>query len=103
MEDNTLSDFDFCKKYKVIIEKSHVNPNGYKFGKVDEFKNRTKFCFTLTYYFEMYKNNRNPVVKVDNVDGNNFDGINEIIKHFKDNYALKHAVCCDGLIEKVNV
>jgi len=90
------------KVYKVLIQKSYRNSDGYIFmDPKDKDVATADRTFTLIYSFKK-TNVHNPMFVINTVQGDDFKGRNRIIKHFEENHALAFAVKMDGLFEALN-
>lgn len=93
------------KIYKVLIQKTYRNNEGYIFmdpKEKDPATIITERTFTLVYSYQKISNSRNPMLVVKAVQGEDFKGRLRIIKHFEENHALAYAVKIDGLFEVLN-
>ena len=89
--------------YKVFIEKTYRNNQGYVFMHPKEApKDCDNKSFVLVYHFKKIPNLHNPMLVIESVSGEDFKGRLKIIKHFEGNHALEHSVKCDGLFEALN-
>ena len=89
---------DPLKKYRVYIEMSGRNSEGYIFmhpRAVNE-KSNSNF-FILTFSFKKVEGKRNPLFMINKIDGLNFDDRIEVINHFVKHHALSYCVSQDGL------
>lgn len=83
------------KVYKVFIQKTYRNNEGYLYS---DPKTTTPDpmmedrSFTLIYTFQKIGEQRNPMLVVKAVNGEDFKGRLRIIKHFEENHALSYAV-----------
>ena len=91
---------NFEKIYKVSIQKTYKNEEGYIFmspryapEKVD---NKS---FMLVFHFKKIHDTHNPMFVVEAVVGDDFKGRNKIIKSFEENHAIEYAVTEDGFFE----
>ncbi len=83
------------KTYKVLIQKTYRNNEGYIFSDPKKTKPDPMMedrSFTLIYMFQKIGEQRNPMFVVKTVNGEDFKGRLRIIKHFEDNHALSYAV-----------
>jgi hypothetical protein len=90
--------FDPCKKYKVYIEMSGRNSEGYIFmhpKAVDE-KSNSNF-FIMTFSFRKMGDKRNPLFNVERLEGMDFEDRIEVINHFAKHNALTYCVKQDGI------
>lgn len=90
--------FDPCKKYRVYVEVSGSNTEGYIFmhPKAVNIKSNSEF-FILTYYFKQIGGKRNPLFMVDRLEGMDFTDRIKLINHFAKYHALLYSVGLDGI------
>ena len=93
------------KIYKVMIQKTYRNNEGYIFFDPKDKSAETiieERTFTLVYSFQKISNAHNPMFVIKAVQGEDFKGRLRLIKHFEENHALAYAVQKDGLFEALN-
>ena len=86
------------KFYKVLIQKTYKNNEGYIFANpdiVNSLIDNTDKSFVMVYYFKKIPNIRNPMFVVESVSGEDFKGKAKIVRHFEENHSLEYAVKCD--------
>ena len=90
--------FDPCKKYKVYIEMSGRNSEGYIFMHPKSVNEKsTSNFFIMTFSFKKMDSKRNPLFMVDRLEGIDFEDRIEVINHFAKHHALTYSVNQDGL------
>jgi hypothetical protein len=83
--------------YKVFIQKTYRNLDGYVFMSPDKAENNSvERSFVMVYCFKKIPNLHNPMFIVKSIVGDDFKGRIKIIKHFEENHALAYAVQQDG-------
>lgn len=90
------------KVYKVLIQKTYRNSEGYIFSDPKEDKKDPLIIersFVLIYEFKKIINVHNPMFVIVAVQGDDFKGRLRMIKHFEENHALAYAVQQDGFYE----
>ena len=93
------------KIYKVLIQKTYRNNEGYIFSdpkKTIPDPMMEDRSFTMIYTFQKIGEQRNPMFVVKSVNGEDFKGRMRIIKHFEESHALSYACEQDGLFEGLN-
>jgi hypothetical protein len=99
-QDYLTQSYKFEKKYKVYLEKTSLNFNGYSHCQPQYAPESTdKKHFILTFHFKKAEKAINPLFIIDNIDGESFSEKAEIITDFKKNHALSYATEVDGLNE----
>jgi hypothetical protein len=84
--------------YKVFIQKTYRNLDGYVFMSPEKaVNNSVERSFVMIYCFKKIPNLHNPMFVVKSIVGDDFKGRIKIIKHFEENHALAYAVQQDGL------
>ncbi len=90
------SDQIFEKKYSVYIEQTEFSYQGYIFEEPRlALTNKHRKNFILIFHFKKQPKNRNPLIMIDSLEGDDFAEKITIINHFKKNNALTYAVKVD--------
>ena len=91
------------KKYKVILEKDPDATDGYEFFSPEEMQihDDGKSRCAVTYYYKKVASKHNPIMVIETIDGDDFDGRYGIVSHFERRHALTYAVAIDGLYEDI--
>ncbi len=101
-DDVLFKEYNLEKLYRVYIEKTYSNTDGYVFKQPQyASKHVENKGFILTFHFKKFKN-RNPLCIIDNIDdGDNFEDKINTINNFKRNHALSYSLEVDGLMEVI--
>ena len=86
------------KKYKVVLEKDPEAKDGYEFfhpDEADDHDTGLPRC-SITYYYTKLGKKHNPIMIIESIEGEDFNGRYGIISHFERNHALKYAVELDS-------
>jgi len=91
---------NFEKVYKVYIQKTYRNEEGYIFMSPQYApKEVDSKSFILVFHFKKIPDARNPMFVISAVIGDEFNGRKKIIKSFEENHALEYSVAEDGFFE----
>ena len=88
----------FEKSYRVYIQKSFTNESGYIYLNPKHAPKASPHkSFEMVYYFRKIPKQHNPMLVIDEIDGDDFKERMKIISHFETNHALEYSVANDGL------
>jgi len=89
------------KKYQVVIEKDVDARGGYDFFHPDEMQTHDEDYVrcVVTYYYKKIEGVHNPMMIIESIEGDYFDGRFSMVSDFGKKFALRYAVAIDGLYE----